>query len=88
MAIESVWKLRDYVNENAVVAADLKQELGKGASADLPAFAARHGFEVTADELERGWAEIQNGDLSDVELELVAGGAPEGDSKKTTVGTP
>ena len=75
MAIEAVWKFRDYVNENAAVAAELKQELGKGASADLPAFAARHGFEVTADELERGWAEIQNGELSDIEMELVAGGS-------------
>ena len=47
------------------------------AGADLVELGAANGFQFTSEELNQGWAELQESDegLTDFEMEVVAGGS-------------
>ena len=58
----------------------MQEQISKGTadgSLKLTKLAAEHGFEFTADEAESAWNDVQGGELSDFELEIVAGGVTE-----------
>ena len=54
---------------------DLQEEVKSGA--DLVALGKENGYEFTQEELESGWKELQKSgeDLTDFELDVVAGGS-------------
>ena len=61
---------------NAVNASEaLQQQVTAGV--DLVELGAANGFNFTAEELNQGWAELQESDegLTDFEMEVVAGGS-------------
>ena len=53
---------------------ELQQQVTAGA--DLVELGAANGFQFTSEELNKGWAELQESDegLTDFEMEVVAGG--------------
>ena len=64
---------------NAVNASEeLQQQVTAGA--DLVELGAANGFQFTAEELNQGWAELQESDegLTDFEMQVVAGGRRSG----------
>jgi len=74
MSKEQAIAFRTFVNENESV----QEQISKGAtdgSLKLTKLVAEHGFAFTAEESESVWNEAQGGELSDFELEIVAGGA-------------
>ena len=74
MSMEAVWAFRERVSADAALGNEVKAELAKK-DGDLAAVARRHGFDVTKDELEQGWATACNGELTPFELEIVSAGA-------------
>ena len=68
---DTLTKFRNAVADNA----DLQEKVKAGA--DLVALGKESGFEFTQAELETGWEELQKSDeeLTDFELDVVAGGA-------------
>ena len=72
MSIESVRKFREAVNASASLQGEVRA-LRTASSEELVALGARHGFSFTAEELRSVGTSIKN-ELTDFELEMVAGG--------------
>ena len=68
---ETLTKFRKVVADSA----DLQEKVKAGA--DLVELGKENGFELTQEELEAGWEELQESDegLTDFELEVVSGGS-------------
>ena len=67
---QTLIEFRNAVNANEELQAQVT------AGADLVELGAANGFQFTAEELNQGWAELQESDegLTDFEMEVVAGG--------------
>ena len=71
---ETLKNFRQAVAESA----DLQEKVKAGA--DLVALGKENGYELTQEELETGWEELQESDegLTDFELDVVSGGRKRG----------
>ena len=68
-------EFRAKADADAAIAGEIRAELAKGnGMAGVAAVAQRRGFAVTTEEIEQGWAEVNNGELTSLELELVSAG--------------
>ena len=75
MAIEQANAFRTFVNENESVQDQIREAASaKDESFSLISLAAEHGYSFTAEEAASAWEPGQRGELSDFELEMVAGG--------------
>ena len=79
MSIEQANAFRTFVNENETVQDKIREGLVKDESFSLVELAAEHGYAFTSEEAQTAWDEAQTDELSDFELEMVAGGARIGD---------
>ena len=77
MTIESANAFKQYVNHHPEIHEEVKAAcLGNG---DLPEIGSRHGFDFTDAEATKVMSEVNNsGELSDFELDMVAGGCDVG----------
>ena len=68
---ETLTNFRQAVSEST----DLQEKVKAGA--DLVALGKENGYELTQEELETGWEELQESDegLTDFELDVVSGGS-------------
>ena len=73
MSLDQANAFRDYVAQNDDVQREIRSAL-MTESAKVSEIAAKHGFTFTSDEAERAWATNDN-ELSDFELDMVAGGS-------------
>ena len=75
MSIEQAHAFRTFVNENESVQEQIQSASAAG-TLKLSELAAEHGYEFTAEEAQSVWDTAQEeGELSDFEVEWVAGGA-------------
>ena len=75
MSIEQANAFRTFVNENETVQDKIREGLAKDESFSLVEVAAEHGYAFTSEEAQTAWDEAQTGELSEFELELIAGGS-------------
>ena len=73
MSIDQANAFRDYVSQNEAVQREIRSAL-MTESAKVSEIAAKHGFSFTSEEGEQAWASAQDNELSDFELDMVAGG--------------
>jgi predicted ribosomally synthesized peptide with nif11-like leader len=75
MSIEALEQFYDKVRSDAALESEAGAALGKGASA-VVALGAREGYDFSEDELTIALAQhaASSGELSDADLDLVAGG--------------
>ena len=87
MSIEQADAFRTFVNENESVQQQIRQASADGGPS-LSDLAAKHGYEFTAEEAQSSWNAAQEGELSEFDLEMVAGGALAiyGVRRRTTAG--
>ena len=64
---------RDYVSQNKDVQKEIRSAL-MTESAKVSEIASRHGFTFTSEEGQQAWDAAQDNELSDFELDMVAGG--------------
>ena len=76
MSVDQANAFRDYVAQNDEVQREIRSAL-MTESAKVSEIAAKHGFSFTSDEAERAWATANDNELSDFELDMVAGGVTE-----------
>ena len=74
MSLDQATAFRDYVSQNEDVQREIRSAL-MTESAKVSEIAAKHGFSFTSDEGEQAWASAQDNELSDFELDMVAGGS-------------
>ena len=74
MSLEQANAFRDYVSENEDVQKEIRSAL-MTESAKVSEIAAKHGFSFTSEEGEQAWETAQDNELSDFELDMVAGGS-------------
>ena len=73
MPIDQANAFRDYVEQNGDVQREIRSAL-MTESAKVSEIAAEHGFSFTSEEAEQAWETAQDNELSDFELDVVAGG--------------
>ena len=76
MSLDQAHAFRDYVAQNEDVQKEIRSALTTE-SGKVSEIAAKHGFTFTSDEAERAWATANDNELSDFELDMVAGGVTE-----------
>ena len=76
MSLDQANAFRDYVSQNEDVQKEIRSAL-MTESGKVSEIAAKHGFTFTSDEAERAWATANDNELSDFELDMVAGGVTE-----------
>ena len=77
MALDQANALRDYVSQNEDVQREIRSAL-MTESAKVSEIAAKHGFTFTSEEGQQAWDTAQDNELSDFELDMVAGGSRSG----------
>ena len=73
MSLDQANAFRDYVAQNDDVQRELRSAL-MTESAKVSEIAAKHGFSFTSEEGQQAWETAQDNELSDFELDMVAGG--------------
>ena len=73
MSLDQANAFRDYVSQNEDVQREIRSAL-MTESAKVSEIAAKHGFTFTSEEGEQAWESAQDKELSDFELDMVAGG--------------
>ena len=76
MSLDQANAFRDYVAQNDDVQREIRSAL-MTESAKVSEIAAKHGFTFTSDEGQQAWETAQENELSDFELDMVAGGRDE-----------
>ena len=76
MSLDQAHAFRDYVSQNEDVQKEIHSAL-MTESAKVSEIASKHGFTFTSDEAEQAWATANDNELSDFELDMVAGGVTE-----------
>ena len=76
MSLDQANAFRDYVSQNEDVQKEIRSAL-MTESAKVSEIAAKHGFSFTSDEAEQAWETAKDNELSDFELDMVAGGVTE-----------
>ena len=74
MSLDQANAFRDYVAQNDDVQREIRSAL-MTESAKVSEIAAKHGFSFTSEEGEQAWESAQENELSDFELDMVAGGS-------------
>jgi len=74
MSMEALWAFREQTSSDPALGDEVRAELAKPGNCDLAAVARRHGFDVTNEEIQQGWAEVRDGELTPFELDLVSAG--------------
>ena len=74
MTLDQAHAFRDYVSQNEDVQKEIRSAL-MTESAKVSEIAAKHGFSFTSEEGEQAWETAQDNELSDFELDMVAGGS-------------
>ena len=73
MSLDQAHAFRDYVSQNEDVQKEIRSAL-MTESAKIKEIAAKHGFTFTSEEGQQAWDAGQDNELSDFELDMVAGG--------------
>ena len=73
MSLDQAHAFRDYVAQNEDVQKEIRSAL-MTESAKVSEIAAKHGFTFTSEEGQEAWESAQDNELSDFELDMVAGG--------------
>ena len=73
MSLDQANSFRDYVSQNEDVQKEIRSAL-MTESAKVSEIAAKHGFTFTPEEGQGAWETAQDNELSDFELDMVAGG--------------
>ena len=73
MSLDQANAFRDYVSQNEDVQKEIRSAL-MTESAKVSEIAAKHGFSFTSEEGQQAWDAAQDNELSDFELDMVAGG--------------
>ena len=74
MFLDQAHAFRDYVAQNEDVQREIRSAL-MTESARVSEIASKHGFTFTSEEGEQAWDAAQDNELSDFELDMVAGGS-------------
>ena len=74
MSLDQANAFRDYLAQNDDVQREIRSAL-MTESAKVSEIAAKHGFTFTSEEGEQAWESAQDNELSDFELDMVAGGS-------------
>ena len=77
MSLDQAHAFRDYVTQNEDVQKEIRSVL-MSESAKVSEIAAKHGFTFTSEEGQQAWDAAQDNELSDFELDMVAGGRSHG----------
>ena len=77
MSLDQANAFRDYVSQNEDVQKEIRSALTTE-TAKVSEIAAKHGFSFTSEEGEQAWETAQDNELSDFELDMVAGGGRRG----------
>ena len=77
MSLEQANAFRGYVSQNEDVQREIRSAL-MTESAKVSEIAAKHGFSFTSEEGQEAWDAAQDNELSDFELDMVAGGYGKG----------
>ena len=73
MSLDQANAFRDHVAQNDEVQREIRSAL-MTESAKISEIAAKHGFSFTSEEGKQAWESAQDNELSDFELDMVAGG--------------
>ena len=73
MSLDQANAFRDYVAQNTDVQREISSALMRE-SAKISEIAAKHGFTFTSEEGQQAWDAAKDNELSDFELDMVAGG--------------
>ena len=73
MSLDQAHAFRDYVSQNEDVQKEIRSAL-MTESAKVSEIASKHGFTFTSEEGEQAWDAAQDNELSDFELDMIAGG--------------
>ena len=73
MSLDQANAFRDYVSQNEDVQTEIRSAL-MTESAKVSEIAAKHGVTFTSEEGQEAWDAAQDNELSDFELDMVAGG--------------
>ena len=73
MSLDQAHAFRDYVAQNEDVQKEIRSAL-MTESAKVSEIAAKHGFTFTSEEGQEAWDAAKDNELSDFELDMVAGG--------------
>ena len=73
MSLDQANAFRDYVSQNEDVQKEIRSAL-MTESAKVSEIASKHGFTFTSEEGQQAWDAGQDNELSDFELDMVAGG--------------
>ena len=73
MSLDQANAFRDYVAQNTDVQREIRSALMRE-SAKISEIAAKHGFSFASEEGQQAWESAQDNELSDFELDMVAGG--------------
>ena len=73
MSLDQANAFRNYVAQNEDVQREIRSAL-MTESAKVSEIAAKHGFTFTSEEGQQAWDAAQDNELSDFELDMVAGG--------------
>ena len=73
MSLDQAKAFRDYVAQNDEVQREIRSALMKE-NAKISEIAAKRGFTFTSEEGQQAWDAGQDNELSDFELDMVAGG--------------
>ena len=73
MSLDQANAFRDYVSQNEEAQREIRSAL-MTESAKVSEIASKHGFTFTSEEGQEAWDAAQDNELSDFELDMVAGG--------------
>ena len=73
MSLDQANAFRDYVSQNEGVQKEIRSAL-MTESAKVSEIASKHGFTFSSEEGQEAWDAAQDNELSDFELDMVAGG--------------
>ena len=74
MSLDQASAFRDFVSQNEDVQREIRSAL-MTESAKVSEIASKHGFTFTSEEGQQAWETAQDNELSDFELDMVAGGS-------------
>ena len=77
MSLDQANAFRDYVSQNEDVQKEIRSAL-MTESAKVSEIASKHGFTFSSEEGQQAWETVQDNELSDFELDMVAGGYGKG----------
>ncbi len=76
MSLDQANAFRDFVSQNEDVQREIRSAL-MTESAKVSEIASKHGFTFPSEEGQQAWETAQDNELSDSELDMVAGGRTE-----------